>query len=194
YTQGIFQSIGFKEFHDYLTLAEEERETEAGRKLFQEGVEALKLVTRRYARKQNKWVRNRFLRSGNRQVPPVYNLDTTDVSRWDEVVLRPATAIINSMMGCEVDVPPQPLARDQAPPPQSTGQHYCHTCNRIFIGKEIHQLHYLHIPFKKLSLSWGSIWLYTVQISEFQNCFILERIQRDNLVSLLYYTNDRLYF
>ena len=30
------------------------------------GIEALKMVTRRYARKQNKWVRNRFL---NRECP-----------------------------------------------------------------------------------------------------------------------------
>ena len=50
YTKGIFQSIGFKEFHDYLLLSAEERETEAGKKEFDKGVELLKLATRQYAR------------------------------------------------------------------------------------------------------------------------------------------------
>ncbi|XP_072532135.1 tRNA dimethylallyltransferase isoform X3 [Salminus brasiliensis] len=62
YQHGIFQSIGFKEFHEYLTagtdVSQEERE-----KLKLKGVEALKQATRRYARKQNKWVRNRFLKT-----------------------------------------------------------------------------------------------------------------------------------
>jgi len=37
YTLGIFQSIGFKEFHDYVTLSEVERKSEAGQKLLLEG-------------------------------------------------------------------------------------------------------------------------------------------------------------
>jgi len=37
YTLGIFQTIGFKEFHDYLLLSAEEKQTARGRKLLQEG-------------------------------------------------------------------------------------------------------------------------------------------------------------
>ncbi|XP_035537646.1 tRNA dimethylallyltransferase-like isoform X2 [Morone saxatilis] len=62
YQHGIFQSIGFKEFHDFLTAPEsstkEEKDT-----LRDKGIEALKIATKRYARKQNKWVKNRFLKS-----------------------------------------------------------------------------------------------------------------------------------
>lgn len=36
--------------------------------LLDEGIEALKVVTRRYARKQIKWIRNRFLKQPDRQV------------------------------------------------------------------------------------------------------------------------------
>eukprot|EP00106_Octopus_bimaculoides_P004724 XP_014772166.1 PREDICTED: tRNA dimethylallyltransferase, mitochondrial-like [Octopus bimaculoides] len=36
YTLGIFQSIGFKEFHEYLILSEEERNTKKGEQLFNE--------------------------------------------------------------------------------------------------------------------------------------------------------------
>ncbi|KAA8586138.1 hypothetical protein FQN60_007707, partial [Etheostoma spectabile] len=61
YQQGIFQSIGFKEFHDYLTAPESSTQQEKDT-LRDKGVEALKIATRRYARKQNKWVRNRFLK------------------------------------------------------------------------------------------------------------------------------------
>ena len=37
YTLGIFQSIGFKEFHEYLTLSEECRQSEAGVTLLRTG-------------------------------------------------------------------------------------------------------------------------------------------------------------
>jgi tRNA dimethylallyltransferase len=37
YTRGIFQAIGFKEFHDYLLLPDTERKTELGEKLFANG-------------------------------------------------------------------------------------------------------------------------------------------------------------
>lgn len=68
YTKGIFQSIGFKEFHEYLILETQERESEKGKKLLETGIENLKLVTRRYARKQIRWVTNRFLGRPDREV------------------------------------------------------------------------------------------------------------------------------
>lgn len=68
YTRGVFQSIGFKEFNNYLLLDENERNTEQGQKLFQESLNNLKIATKRYARKQNKHFRNRFLGCPNRIV------------------------------------------------------------------------------------------------------------------------------
>ena len=66
YTKGIFQSIGFKEFHDYLTSP---AEPSAGREeALARGVQALKVTTRRYARKQIKWIKRRFLQITDRQV------------------------------------------------------------------------------------------------------------------------------
>ena len=44
YETGIFQSIGFKEFHEYLMLDEEERKSENGVKLHKEGINKLKQV------------------------------------------------------------------------------------------------------------------------------------------------------
>lgn len=37
YTRGIFQAIGFKEFHDYLSLNPIERKSEQGTKIFADG-------------------------------------------------------------------------------------------------------------------------------------------------------------
>lgn len=49
-------------------MDEEGRDSEEGKKLFEKCVEDLKLVTRRYARTQIKWVTNRFLRKPDRKV------------------------------------------------------------------------------------------------------------------------------
>lgn len=68
YTIGIFQSIGFKEFHDYLVLPSSEQTSETGKMMLEQGVEALKVRTRRYARQQIKWIRKRFLQQPDRQV------------------------------------------------------------------------------------------------------------------------------
>lgn len=68
YTRGVFQSIGFKEFHNYLLLTPEERMSEIGRKKFEESVNNLKIATRRYSRKQFRWISNRFLARVDREV------------------------------------------------------------------------------------------------------------------------------
>lgn len=49
-------------------LTPEHQNTEDGKRILQEGIEQLKLVTRRYARKQKKWIINRFLGRSDRQV------------------------------------------------------------------------------------------------------------------------------
>lgn len=51
-----------------MILSEEEKVSERGKKLLQLAIDELKLVTRRYARKQIKWTKNRFLSRKDRQV------------------------------------------------------------------------------------------------------------------------------
>ncbi|XP_046554602.1 tRNA dimethylallyltransferase-like isoform X2 [Haliotis rubra] len=98
YTLGIFQSIGFKEFHNYLLLPEPESDTVKGRQLRDEGVELLKLATRQYAKRQIKWIRNRFLKRPGPGVVPVYGVDSTDVSLWADNVLKPACDILSAIL------------------------------------------------------------------------------------------------
>ena len=58
---GIFQAIGFKEFNEYLNGKVEEEVNVA--KMFEKGVEEMKAVTRKYARKQQRWIYNRLVKS-----------------------------------------------------------------------------------------------------------------------------------
>uniref|UniRef100_A0A6I8NRV5 Uncharacterized protein n=1 Tax=Ornithorhynchus anatinus TaxID=9258 RepID=A0A6I8NRV5_ORNAN len=86
YQHGIFQSIGFKEFHEFL-ITEGKCPPETNLLLLKKGVETLKQVTKRYAWKQNKWVNSRFLSHPGPGVPPVYGLEVSSVSQWEESVL-----------------------------------------------------------------------------------------------------------
>ncbi|KZT28700.1 tRNA isopentenyltransferase, partial [Neolentinus lepideus HHB14362 ss-1] len=67
YTLGIYQAIGYKEFHDYLNSS---NPTEAS---FKEAIDRMKLSTRQYAQRQVKWIRNKLL-------PAVYATQVTDKS------------------------------------------------------------------------------------------------------------------
>ncbi|XP_027890944.1 tRNA dimethylallyltransferase isoform X5 [Xiphophorus couchianus] len=131
YQRGIFQSIGFKEFHDYLTAPESSSQQEKD-KLRDKGVEALKIATKRYARKQNKWVCNRFLKRPGDSVPAVYSLDVTDVSRWEESVLKPALQILDSLSKGEE--PAFPPIRLQGQRRNKRSHHTCDACDKIIIG------------------------------------------------------------
>lgn len=132
YQHGIFQSIGFKEFHDYLTAPESTTQQERDA-LRDKGVEALKIATRRYARKQNKWVRNRFLKRPGDNVPVVYGLDVTDVSRWEEAVLDPALQILDCLSkGDEPAI--QPIRVQEAGQRNKRSRHTCDLCDKVIIG------------------------------------------------------------
>lgn len=136
YTTGIFQSIGFKEFHEYLILPEEEKTTSQGQKLLEKGIELLKIATRKYAKYQNKWVRNRFLKRPGplENIPAVYELDCTDVSRWSETVATPATRVLTALTQGE-DPPIQPLLHEGV---KGTVYEYkeCNLCNMVFITEQ----------------------------------------------------------
>uniref|UniRef100_A0A672GUJ6 tRNA dimethylallyltransferase n=1 Tax=Salarias fasciatus TaxID=181472 RepID=A0A672GUJ6_SALFA len=132
YQHGIFQSIGFKEFHDYLTAPESCGQPEKDA-LRNKGVEALKIATRRYARKQNKWVRNRFLKRPGDNIPAVYGLDVTDVSRWEETVLNPALQILDSLSKGE-EPATAPVVVQETQQRNKRSHNMCDLCDKVIIG------------------------------------------------------------
>ncbi|XP_019499422.1 PREDICTED: tRNA dimethylallyltransferase, mitochondrial isoform X2 [Hipposideros armiger] len=132
YQHGIFQSIGFKEFHEYL-ITEGKCTPETSNQLLQKGIEALKQVTKRYARKQNRWVKNRFLSRPGPGVPPVYGLEVSDVSKWEESVLERALEIVQSFIqGQEPAAAPIKIPYNETENKRS--YHMCDLCDRIIIG------------------------------------------------------------
>ncbi|XP_015273254.1 PREDICTED: tRNA dimethylallyltransferase, mitochondrial [Gekko japonicus] len=139
YQHGIFQTIGFKEFHEFL-IEEGKCPVEQSKQLLNKGIEALKLVTRRYARQQNKWVKNRFLRRPGPNAPLVYGLEVTDLSRWEEKVLEPAIQIVNSFLQGQ-QPPVEPIMLAHEPEEDKRRGHECAVCNRIIIGDQEWKAH-----------------------------------------------------
>ncbi|KAH8924439.1 hypothetical protein BT69DRAFT_1349452 [Atractiella rhizophila] len=108
FSEGLFQAIGYKEFLPYLESLGSGREDE---KLFEEGMERLQTSTVQYAKKQIKWIKNKFIPAvqGSDDVL-LYLLDGTgapflllpppsfDKSQWTTNVLEPAIHISNSFL------------------------------------------------------------------------------------------------
>nr|XP_056702962.1 tRNA dimethylallyltransferase [Euleptes europaea] len=139
YQHGIFQSIGFKEFHEFL-ITEGKCPAEQGEELLDKGIEALKLVTKRYARKQNKWVKNRFLRRPGPNAPLVYGLEVSDLSQWEEKVLEPAVQIVDSFLQGQ-QPPVEPIRMEPDSGENKRRGHECVVCNRVIIGDREWQAH-----------------------------------------------------
>ncbi|PZC80599.1 hypothetical protein B5X24_HaOG214417 [Helicoverpa armigera] len=152
YTKGVFQTLGFKEFHEYLMLSEEERNSEQGKKILEQSIENMKMGTRRYARRQNKMVRGRFFEHPTREVPPIYELDTTDVSKWDKEVKSKAIHIIESYLN-ESPCDFQPLKSnidDALREADGNSHNFCEVCNRIIIGDNTYAIHLKSFRHKKV--------------------------------------------
>ncbi|XP_007492903.1 tRNA dimethylallyltransferase isoform X2 [Monodelphis domestica] len=132
YQHGIFQSIGFKEFHEYL-ISDDQCSPETSNLLLTKGIEALKQVTKRYARKQNKWVKNRFLSRPGPNVPPIYGLEVTDPLKWEESVLGPALQIVGSFIQGKQPVA-TPIRMQCDVNENKRSHHRCELCDRIIIG------------------------------------------------------------
>ncbi|KAF9257804.1 tRNA isopentenyltransferase [Marasmius fiardii PR-910] len=114
YTFGMFQSIGYRELHCYLTLPNPSDLD------FQNALNKMKISTRQYAKTQISWLRNKLL-------PALYNsnmdcdedkshtylLDATELGdKWDTNVRQPATEISQSFL--HGDLLPDPLSLSEA--------------------------------------------------------------------------------
>lgn len=156
YEEGVLQTIGFKEFIPYLKSFDKSHDTLINRfveapettsepngwKSLVACLDELKLVTRRYSRKQQKWIRNRFLGSEVREVPLIYPLNTSDVDRWKELVSQPAEEVVSCYINDE-EIQLKPLEKHKKISEglnEETSQQ-CEVCNRTFIGEFQWQLH-----------------------------------------------------
>ncbi|XP_061389920.1 tRNA dimethylallyltransferase [Musca vetustissima] len=166
YTKGVLQTIGYKEFVPYLERFNAENDDRIeeylrknsyqmpseekwkkyhlppGLDVLNSCLNELKLVTRRYSKKQQKWINNRFLASRDRQVPDIYELDTSDVSRWRECVYTPAVTIIDCYRSSQVcEIQPMPKRTHPGAGLNEETTNFCDICQRHFIGEYQWHLH-----------------------------------------------------
>ncbi|TCD59809.1 hypothetical protein EIP91_011406 [Steccherinum ochraceum] len=116
FTLGIYQSIGYREFSQYLT---EDITTDDVDKRYADTVGRMKTSTRQYAKRQVRWLRNTLLPvvnaanstsrvTENSPVVPAYLLDATDLSTWDVNVQQLAERITRDFL--EQKELPDPLS------------------------------------------------------------------------------------
>ncbi|XP_034249511.1 tRNA dimethylallyltransferase [Thrips palmi] len=144
FEHSLFQSIGFKEMLPYAALSAEERASEAGKKALEQGLLLLKQRNMRYARKQEAWIRNRLLVHG-RDVPPVWPLDGSDPSRWDELVAAPAAAVVEARLrGEDPDeavIRAVPKEGTALPAKERHATYRCELCQRDLMGLQQYNIH-----------------------------------------------------
>lgn len=77
------------------------------------------------------------------QVPPIYELDTTNLNKWDDEVKNKAITIIESFVNgtpCQYEPLKQHLSEDK----RSIDGHscnYCDVCERLIIGDKEYSIH-----------------------------------------------------
>lgn len=111
-TSGVWQVIGFKEFLPWLEKGKSDE------KLFNEGIERMKIRTRQYAKYQTKWIKKLLAveltkeeRFAYRYGGKIYLLDSTDLSNWNTNVSQVGIEIAKQFL----ETGPASVTHPQAP-------------------------------------------------------------------------------
>lgn len=101
-TLGIYQSIGFREFHKFLT------DPSPSERKYQEAVEEMKAANCQYAQRQTSWIRNKFLpavwaskAADGGKSAEAYLLDTTEPKKWTSAVRNSAVSLTQAFLNRE---------------------------------------------------------------------------------------------
>ena len=140
---GILQSIGYKEFQPYFDALEAADGTSGDPKALKTildlCIEQLNIATRQYARRQLSWIRNKFVTKNI----PVYQVDSSDVTKWNALVAQPAITIAQKfLVGEEITTyqtvqQQKPEAVRAASLEDKFQKNSCFVCNgREFTGKK----------------------------------------------------------
>ncbi|KAJ9148317.1 tRNA dimethylallyltransferase [Pleurostoma richardsiae] len=99
-TQGIWQSIGFKQFGPYVKGIDEGADPVFLEQLKQSSIENTKTATRQYAKHQIRWITKKTLPllRDEHALRHLYLLDSTDVSQWSENVGERAAGLTRQFL------------------------------------------------------------------------------------------------
>ncbi|VVC32895.1 Zinc finger C2H2-type,P-loop containing nucleoside triphosphate hydrolase,Matrin/U1-C-like, C2H2- [Cinara cedri] len=135
YTKGVLQCIGVKQFQRYLQMPAECRGTDECRAVLADALTAMKDVTKNYAKRQRRWINNRFLKPGDKQAVSVYRLDCTDLADWpalSDQAVELALVVLGRRPRTEFTLEPMAIADENADTRPVYGEYYCNDCDRVF--------------------------------------------------------------
>lgn len=154
-SRGIWISIGWKEFEPYLQAL---RTGTASRERLEEllslSTEQTKAATRQYAKRQIRWIRLKLFAGleEKKLLDKFYLLDATNISRWPEAVLDPATDVTRDFLAGREPRSPKSLsdvASELLAPGRKAGsrerdvlvRHECEICHTVCTTEEQWQSH-----------------------------------------------------
>ncbi|KAK5193019.1 tRNA dimethylallyltransferase, mitochondrial [Exophiala xenobiotica] len=149
-TKGIWVSIGYKEMETWLKEGQttEPNFPQASRALT-EAVESVKAGTRRYAKRQNRYIRIRLANALQRadEFGMLFLLDCSNLDKWDTEVAAQAQRLVRSfLVGEELpdhkslsELAAKMLSADEQPPGTNRVARTCDTCDKtLMTDKEWH--------------------------------------------------------
>ncbi|EME47504.1 hypothetical protein DOTSEDRAFT_125125 [Dothistroma septosporum NZE10] len=165
-SRGIWVSIGYKEFEDF-TRAQGEPSVDPVQleKMKAESIERMQVATRQYAKRQVRWIRIKLVNAlaDSAASGSLYLLDGSDVSRFNDNVIEPATNLaVRFLRGEQLPQPAsfssaaeellQPTREyDFATKPEKWAKQHCSACNVTCVTPEQWQAHTRSKAHKKLN-------------------------------------------
>lgn len=143
-SKGIWVSIGYKEMEPFVNQQASEADPKRHSQKLQEALESVKAGTRRYAKRQNRYIRIRLadaLKDAN-QMDKLFLLDCTSLDEWESVVFSPSAKLVDSFLKGEKLPAPgslSPLAKQMSETilDGKTGAQRvartCETCQKILM-------------------------------------------------------------
>lgn len=143
-SKGIWVSIGYKEMEPYFEQQESKTDTGIDSQKLREALESVKAGTRRYAKRQNRYIRIRLadaLRDAN-QLDKLFLLDGTSLDEWQTSVFLPSADVVDLFLkGEQLPAPASlsPLAKQMSDAfleGKSGAQRIsrtCETCQKILM-------------------------------------------------------------
>jgi tRNA dimethylallyltransferase len=155
--KGIWQSIGFKQFEPYHRLLDTSPDdVEMAAKLKAQGLDEMKGATRRYSKYQTRWISYKLIprlqEEHDDALDHLFVVDSTDLSKWSESVVAPASAVTEKFLSGEPLPKPTELSgtardviaagRDAEASSRSTPcQKTCEICHTTSVSEETWQMH-----------------------------------------------------
>ncbi len=112
-TRGIWASIGYKEIEPYLYDLDDAVKSQTQLEEIKAScIDAIKGATRRYARRQDRWISTHFSHALTESdaMDTLYPLDCTNLDEWEANVQQPVVNIIESLLAGNTPPAPESLS------------------------------------------------------------------------------------